>query len=128
MTFTTSLMPKTRQITRLRLVIWQDFLAFVMWKKPYLHFLLTVFSHYRPWVSITIQRNWEVVDTTIQEFSITSKIIFWWFKTRTVDRRTVESYGKIEKSLCSIFPQKLFFNFLITRNVKIEGNDFQIFP
>ena len=38
-------MPKTRQITRLRLVIWQDFLAFVMWKKPYSHFLLTVFSH-----------------------------------------------------------------------------------
>ena len=28
----------------LRLVIWQDFLAFVMWKKPYSHFLLTVFS------------------------------------------------------------------------------------
>ena len=44
MGFSTSLMPKTRQITRLRLVIRQDFLAFVMWKKPYSHFLLTVFS------------------------------------------------------------------------------------
>ena len=45
MGFSTPLMPKTRQITRLPLVIWQDFLAFVMWKKPYSHFLLTVLSH-----------------------------------------------------------------------------------
>ena len=44
MGFSTSLMPKTHQITHPRLVIWQDFLAFVMWKKPYSHFLLTVFS------------------------------------------------------------------------------------
>ena len=46
MGFSTSLMPKTRQINRLRFVIWQDFLAFVMWKKPYSHFHLTVFSHF----------------------------------------------------------------------------------
>ena len=39
--FSTSLMPKTRH----RLVICQDFLAFVMGKKPYSHFLLTVYSH-----------------------------------------------------------------------------------
>ena len=44
--FSKSLMPKTRQITCLGLVIWQDFLAFVIWKNPYSHFLLTVFSHY----------------------------------------------------------------------------------
>ena len=30
---------------------------------------------------ITIQKNWGVVDITIQEFSLASKIIFWWFKS-----------------------------------------------
>ena len=33
------------QITRLRLVIWKDFLSLVVRKNPYSHFLLTVISH-----------------------------------------------------------------------------------
>ena len=38
-------MPKKAfQITRLRLVIWKTFSAFVMWKTQYSHILLTVFS------------------------------------------------------------------------------------
>ena len=37
--------------------------------------------HYHPRIFITTQTIWGVVDITIQEFSITSKIIFWWFKS-----------------------------------------------
>ena len=44
--FSTSLMlEKVFQITRLQLVIWKTFSAFVMWKTQYSHVLLTVFSH-----------------------------------------------------------------------------------
>ena len=35
---------KAFQITRLRLVIWKTFSAFMMWKTQYSHILLTVFS------------------------------------------------------------------------------------
>ena len=45
MGFSKSLMPKTHQITCLRFLIWQDFLALVIWKNPYSHFLLTVCSN-----------------------------------------------------------------------------------
>ena len=37
--------------------------------------------HYHPRIFITIQKIWGVVDITIQEFSLPSKIIFWWFKS-----------------------------------------------
>jgi PAS domain-containing protein len=37
--------------------------------------------HYHPRIFITTQSIWGVVDITIQEFSLPSKIIFWWFKS-----------------------------------------------
>ena len=37
--------------------------------------------HYHPRIFITTQTIWGVVDITIQEFSLPSKIIFWWFKS-----------------------------------------------
>ena len=37
--------------------------------------------HYHQRIFITTQTIWGVVDITIQEFSLPSKTIFWWFKS-----------------------------------------------